>query len=375
MMERIQMVDLHRQYLNIKNEIDTAIQDVINSSEFIKGKKVNEFENNLAAFLGISNVIACANGTDALQLALMSLGLQPGDEVITTPFTFVSTVEVIVLMGLKPVFVDVEEDTFNIDPSKIDSAVTSKTRAIIPVHLFGLSCNMNKIIETAGKYNISVIEDAAQSLGSNYTYPDGKILKTGTIGTIGCTSFFPSKTLGCFGDGGAIFTNNNEIAGKIRVLANHGMKLRYHYDEIGINSRLDTIQAAVLDIKLKYLESYIAARRDAANSYSTKLKDVKELKLPLSSKEHVFHQFTMLVKNSSRDDLKKYLESRDIPCMIYYPIPLHLQKAYQQFGYKQGDFPVSEQLSKCVLSLPMHTELEVDQLEYICSSISEFFRK
>jgi UDP-2-acetamido-2-deoxy-ribo-hexuluronate aminotransferase len=374
-MDKIQMVDLHRQYLKIKAEVDTAIHDVINSSEFIKGKKVHAFENNLAAYLGISHVISCANGTDALQLALMSLGLQPGDEVITAPFTFVSTAEVIALLGLKPVFVDVEEDTFNIDPSKIVSAITSKTRAIIPVHLFGLPCHMNKIIETAVKYNLFVIEDAAQSLGSNYTMPGGKTMKTGTIGIIGCTSFFPSKTLGCFGDGGAIFTNNRGIAEKTRVLANHGMKTRYYYEEIGMNSRLDTIQAAILDIKLKYLESYIQARRDVASFYANKLKDIAAIQLPFFTKEHVFHQYTLLVRNGSRDDLKKYLESRDIPCMIYYPIPLHLQKAYQRFGYNQGDFPVSENSSRCVLSLPMHTELNVDQLEYICNSISEYFKK
>jgi UDP-2-acetamido-2-deoxy-ribo-hexuluronate aminotransferase len=373
-MEKIQMVDLHRQYLKIKAEIDAAVQDVIDSSEFIKGKKVKEFETNLATYLNVSDVIACANGTDALQLALMALGLQPGDEIITTPFTFVSTVEVIVLLGLKPVFVDIEEDTFNINPTKIESAITKKTKAIIPVHLFGMPCNINKIIETARKNKLLIIEDAAQSLGSDYIMPDGKSKKTGTIGNIGCTSFFPSKTLGCFGDGGAIFTDNKEIAEKTRVLANHGMKTRYYYDEIGINSRLDTIQAAILNIKLKYLDSYIKARRNVAAHYEKKLKEISAIKLPLITKEHVFHQFSLLVNNGSRDDLKKYLESKDIPCMIYYPIPLHLQKAYLRFGYCRGDFPVSEQLSNRVLSLPMHTELDVDQLEYICDSISEYYK-
>jgi UDP-2-acetamido-2-deoxy-ribo-hexuluronate aminotransferase len=305
----------------------------------------------------------------------MSKGLHAGNEIITTPYTFISTVEVIVLLGLKPVFVDVEEDSYNIDVSKIASVITSKTKAIIPVHLFGRPCDMNKMADIAQLYHLLVIEDAAQSLGSDCIAGQGKRKKTGTIGDIGCTSFFPSKTLGCFGDGGAVITDHDETADKIRILANHGMKTRYCYDDIGINSRLDTLQAAILDIKLRYLDKYIKARRDAAFFYENKLKEIASIKLPEITDEHVFHQYTLTVKNGSRDDLKKYLESRDIPCMIYYPIPLHLQKAYQMLGYHQGDFPVSEQLSKSVLSLPMHTELEVDQLEYICSSISEYFNK
>jgi UDP-2-acetamido-2-deoxy-ribo-hexuluronate aminotransferase len=374
-MEKIQMVDLHRQYLKIKAEIDTAILDVINSSEFVKGRKIKEFENNLAKYLNVQHVISCANGTDALQLALMSLGLKPGDEIITVPYTFVSTVEVIALLGLKPVFVDVENETFNIDPSKIESVVTARTKAILPVHLFGLPCDLNKIIESVNRHNLFVIEDAAQSMGASYSINNVGMKTTGTIGDIGCTSFFPTKNLGCFGDGGAIFTQSSQLAEKLRALANHGMNKRYYYDEIGVNSRLDTLQATVLDVKLKYLDNYINARRKAANYYHNRLKNIVQIKLPVITDEHVFHQYTIVVKEGSRDDLKQFLEGKGIPCMIYFPLPLHLQKAYLYLGYKVNDFPVSEYLSAHVLSLPMHTELDDDQLEYICNSISDFFRK
>jgi len=367
------MVDLYRQYLKIKPEIDTSIQKVIESSEFIKGTKVREFENNLSNYLNVKHIITCGNGTDALQIALMASGLKPGDEVITTPFTFVSTVEVIALLELVPVFSDIEESSFNIDPAKIEKAITSKTRAIIPVHLFGRPADMERILDISKKYNLSVIEDAAQSIGANYLFSDGTKVKTGTIGNIGCTSFFPSKNLGCFGDGGAMFTNNDDLNEKLRILANHGMKTRYHYDEIGVNSRLDTIQAAILDVKLKYLDNYNNLRSIAAKFYNDRLKGISNIITPSAKEESVFHQYTISLKDDSRDNLKNYLESKEIPSSVYYPLPLHLQKAYQYLGYKKGDFPVAEYLSSHVLSLPMHTELDVDQLNYICDCISEFY--
>lgn len=372
-MKKIQMVDLYRQYLKIKPEVDASVQKVIDSSEFIKGTKVREFENNLSNYLNVKNVINCGNGTDALQIALMASGLKPGDEVITTPFTFVSTVEVIALLGLVPVFSDVEESSFNIDPAKIEKAISPKTKAIIPVHLFGRPADMQRILAISKKYNLFIIEDAAQSTGANYLFSDGTKVKTGTIGNIGCTSFFPSKNLGCFGDGGAIFTNDNEIGEKLRIIANHGMKNRYHYDEIGVNSRLDTVQAAILNVKLKYLDNYNKLRRNAAKFYNNKLKEISQIVTPSLDEESVFHQYTILIKDNSRDNLKNYLESKKIPSAVYYPLPLHLQKAYQILGYKKGDFPVAEYLSSHVLSLPMHTELDVDQLNYICDCISEFY--
>ena len=371
--EKIQMVDLRNQYLKIKPEIDSAIQQVIDSGEFVKGSVVKEFERNLATYLNVKHVIACANGTDALQLALMALNLKPGDEIITTPFTFIATAETIALLGFKVVFVDVDPDTFNIDCTQIRSRISPRTKVIMPVHLFGQSANMDEIMGIAKENNLHVVEDAAQSIGSFFEHSNGKRSKTGTIGNIGCTSFFPSKNLGCFGDGGALFTNNDVLADKIRTIANHGMKVRYYHDMIGINSRLDTIQAAILNVKLKSLDTYIASRKAAAKYYSEKLSVCKGVKVPKLVYDHVFHQYTLLIENGKRNDLKKYLESKSIPSMIYYPVPIHLQKAFSNLEYKVGDFPVSEYLSNYVLSLPMHTELDNETLDYICNSIIEFF--
>lgn len=372
---RIQMVDLFSQYNKIKEEINNSIHEIINKSDFIKGTKIKVFEENLAKYLGVKHVITCGNGTDALQIALMSLNLNPGDEIITTPFTFIATAEVIALLGLKTVLVDVDPDTFLIDPSKIEGAITNKTKAIIPVHLFGQLSNMDAIIELANKHNLSIIEDAAQSLGGVYTFKDSNRIFSGCIGDIGCTSFFPSKNLGCFGDGGALFTNNDKLAEDIRIIANHGMKVRYYHDVIGINSRLDTIQAAVLDVKLNFLNNYIDCRKKAANYYTEKLKGINIIKTPKIERDHVFHQYTILIEDDSRDSLKKYLESNSIPSMIYYPVPIHLQKAFSNLGYTRGDFPVTEKLCDHVLSLPMHTELNNEQLDYITLTVKKFYGK
>jgi UDP-2-acetamido-2-deoxy-ribo-hexuluronate aminotransferase len=375
-MKKISMVDLKTQYENIKNEIDSAIFEVINSTAFINGPKVKEFASNLEKYLQVKHVIPVASGTDALQIALMSLDLKPGDEVITTPFTFVATVEVIALLGLKPVFVDVFDDTFTIDTTKIEEKITSKTKAIIPVHLFGQAADMEKIMEIANKHNLYVIEDIAQALGSEFIYSDGSTKKLGTIGHIGATSFFPSKNLGCFGDGGAIFTNDDTLANTLRSIANHGMKVRYYHDTIGVNSRLDSIQAAILDVKLKYLDQYNSNRRSAAEYYNNAFKNCEKIITPKTYEKstHIYHQYTLKIINSDRDKLKNYLQEKGIPCAVYYPVPLHLQKAYAHYGYKEGDFPVSEKLSRIVLSLPMHTELDNEQLEYITSSVLEFLK-
>ncbi len=373
-MEKIQMVDLYNHYLKINPEIDLATNNVINSSEFVKGYGVRNFESNLANFLNVKHVIACANGTDALQIALMALELEPGDEVITSPFTFIATAETIALLNLKVVFADVDPETFNIDCKKLENAISHKTKAIIPVHLFGQSADMTEIGKIAEKNKLFIIEDAAQSLGSDYKYACGTSKKTGTIGTIGCTSFFPSKNLGCFGDGGAMFTNDDSIADKLRTIANHGMKVRYYHDLIGVNSRLDTIQAAILNVKLKNLNSFIAARKAAASYYNEKLNGLKSIKIPKTQFDHVFHQYTLVVHDDRRNELKSFLDRNSIPSMIYYPVPIHLQKAFSNLGYKPGDFPVSEHLSDHVLSLPMHTELSIAQQDHICNSISEFFK-
>ncbi len=367
------MADLYGQYLKIKDEVDSSIQEVIQSTVFIKGGKVVDFEKNLSNYMQTS-VIACGNGTDALQIAFMALSLQPGDEVITTPFTFVATAEVLALLGLKPVFVDICADTFNIDVTKIEEAITPLTRAILPVHLFGQSADMEALIAIAKRNNLYIVEDAAQSIGTDFLFSSGKKLKSGTIGTIGCTSFFPSKTLGAFGDGGAVFTNDDVLAAKIRSIANHGMKVRYSYERIGVNSRLDSIQAAILDVKLKYLDQYIAARQDAAQQYAEYLKDINEITLPkmVSFSTHTFHQYT--IRTQKRDELQQYLKKYEIPSMIYYPEALHLQKAYQYLGYKPGDFPVAEQVVRQVLSLPMHTELKGDQIRYITETIINFLK-
>jgi UDP-2-acetamido-2-deoxy-ribo-hexuluronate aminotransferase len=373
-MEKIQMVDLLRQYLKIKPEIDSAIQEVIDSTAFIRGPKVVSFEKELASYLGVKHVIACANGTDALQIALMVFDLKPGNEVITPSFTFIATVEVIALLGLKPVFAEVDKDSFNIDPKDIEKKISPMTKAILPVHLFGQSADMDAIMSIAKKHNLFVIEDACQTTGADFTSSTGKTQKAGTIGNVGCASFFPSKNLGCFGDGGALFTNDDTLAEKIRVVTNHGMKVRYYHDEIGVNSRLDSIQAAILSIKLKKLNAYNEARQQAAAFYDKELSSVKGIKVPVrfSKSKHIFHQYTLKLENVDREALRMHLERKGIPAMIYYPVPIHLQKAYKIYGYKEGDLPVTEKLCEQVLSLPMHTELDNDQLQFICNEIKAF---
>jgi dTDP-4-amino-4,6-dideoxygalactose transaminase len=366
------MVDLKSQYQKIKPEIDKGIQDVLDSCAFINGPAVKRFQENLEKYLDVKHVIPCANGTDALQIALMALNLKPGDEVITSTFTFVATAEVIALLGLTPVLVDVDPHTFNMDLDALEKAITPKTKAIIPVHLFGQSCDMEVIMNLATQHNLFVVEDACQSIGADFIHSDGRKQKTGTIGNVGCTSFFPSKNLGCYGDGGAMFTNDDALADKLRVVANHGMKVRYYHDEIGVNSRLDSIQAVVLDAKLKHLDAYNSNRAKAAAHYSSAFAKCDKLIVPTLAKysTHVFHQYTLQLHESvNRDELIKHLADKGIPAMIYYPVPLHQQKAYRDERYKDGDFPVSEKLAKTVLSLPMHSELTVEQLGYICDSV------
>ena len=366
------MVDLKSQYEKISTEIDAGIKEVIESTSFINGKAVKDFALGLQSYLGVKHVLPCANGTDALQIALMALDLEPGDEVITSPFTFIATAEVINLLKLKPVFVDVYEDTFNLNTDLLEAAITKHTKCIIPVHLFGQTANMEAIMEIANKHNIAVVEDNAQAIGSDYTFANGEKKKSGTIGHIGCTSFFPSKNLGCYGDGGAIFTNDDALAEKIAIITNHGSKVKYYHDVVGVNSRLDSIQAAVLNVKLKHLDEYIKARQRAAGYYNNAFKDIEGVVTPETAPftNHVFHQYTLKVKEG-RDDLQKALQEKNVPAMIYYPVPLHLQKAYADCGYKEGDFPVSEKLAKEVISLPMHTELDEEQLNFITSSFKE----
>lgn len=370
----IQMVDLYSQYKKIKDEIDQAMQEVISSSVFVKGGKVHEFEDNLKEYLEVGHVISCGNGTDALQIALMALDLDEGDEVITTPFTFVSTLEVLAFMKLKPVLVDVDPNSFNIRPDLVNNHIDHLTRAIVPVHLFGQCADMESLLHIASENNLFIIEDACQSLGTEYIFRNGLTAKAGTIGDIACNSFFPTKNLGAFGDGGALYTNSDELARNMRSIANHGMSKRYYYQQIGMNSRLDAIQAAILDVKLKYLDQFVAARQGAADFYDKKLSGIAGLIIParVSYSSHTFHQYTIRVPEK-RDELQKFLADKEIPSMIYYPQPLHLQEAYQYLGYRKGDFPISEKLSQQVLSLPMHTELTEEQLDYITSSIREFF--
>lgn len=367
------MVDLARQYEGIKNEIDNAISRVITSTNFINGKEVKVFAEHLSEYLAVGHVIPCGSGTDALQIALMALGLQPGDEVITVPFTFVAPVEVIELLHLKCKFVDVDPATFNMDISQLESVVTERTKAIIPVHLFGQCCQMEEILAFAEKHHLYVIEDCCQAIGTDYYFANGTTQKAGTIGHIGCTSFFPSKNLGCYGDGGALFTQDDTLAEKIRTIANHGAPKRYHYSRIGVNSRLDTIQAAILDVKLQHLDSYIHARQEAAERYNRELESVPYLERPATTtySTHTYHQYTLKVTNGTRDEITRKLELADIPYGIYYPSPLHLQPAYSHLGYKKGDFPISEMLCESVLSLPMHTELTEEQITYICATLRE----
>ena len=368
----ISMVDLKGQYQKIKNEIDSEISKVIDSTAFINGPIVKEFQQNLAEYMGCRHVITCGNGTDALQISMMALGLQPGDEVITTPFTFIATVEVVALLGLTPVFVDVCPDTYNIDVTKIEAAITPRTKAIVPVHLFGQCADMERIMEIADKHGLYVIEDACQAIGAEVTFRDGSRRKAGTIGTIGCTSFFPSKNLGCYGDGGAIFTNDDDIATRLRGIANHGSFVKYHHDLVGVNSRLDSIQAAILNVKLRYLDSYNTARQKAAATYCQLLSDCAGITLPSVAPftTHVFHQFTLCLDESiDRTQVQEKLKAAGIPSMVYYPVPIHEQKAFAKFGCKAGDFPVAEKLCRTVLSLPMHTEMTDEMQKYITDNL------
>lgn len=374
-MKKIQMVDLKGQYQDIKDEVDTSVMEVIESTAYINGPKVHEFQKNLETYLGVKHVIPCANGTDALQIAMMGLGLKPGDEVITADFTFAATVEVIALLGLTPVLVDVEPDTFNIDIAAIKKAITPNTKAIVPVHLFGQSANMEAIMEIANKHNLYVIEDNAQGIGATYTYSDGTKAKTGTIGHVASTSFFPSKNLGCYGDGGAIFTNDDELAHIIRGIVNHGMYRRYYHDVVGVNSRLDSIQAAVLNAKLPRLDAYNERRKEAARKYDEAFKGQENIITPFrdgGDDNHVFHQYTLKVQHVDRDALVQHLNDNGIPCGVYYPVPLHSQKAYQDSRYKEEDFVVTNQLIKEVISLPMHTELDDEQITFITNTIISF---
>ncbi len=370
----IRMVDLQGQYQRIKAEIDQAIQSVIDSTAFIKGKEVAQFESDLSSYFNEAHVISCGNGTDALQIAMMSLGLKPGDELILPVFTYVATAEAIALLGLQPVFIDVDEATFNINVEQVAAKLTKNTKAVVPVHLFGQSADMESLLEIASKHGLRIIEDAAQSIGAEYTFRNGSKVKSGTIGDIGVTSFFPSKNLGCFGDGGALISRNKELAETIRMIANHGQRKKYHHEMIGVNSRLDTLQAAVLSVKLRYLNEYQRKRNDAAAYYDKALKDVDGIAIPVRAKnsDHVFHQYT--IRASRRDELQAYLKAKGIPSIIYYPVPLHLQKAYRQASAPEGSFPVAERLSKAVLSLPMHTEMTEEQLDYICSTVISFYR-
>jgi dTDP-4-amino-4,6-dideoxygalactose transaminase len=375
-MKNIQMVDLKSQYQKIKTEVNSGIQEVIDTTTFIKGGKVTDFQHNLETYLKVKHVIPVGNGTDALQIALMALGLKPGDEVILPTFTFIATAEVVALLGLTPVLVDVDFDTFNISIESLKKAITPRTKAIVPVHLFGQNADMESILSIAKENNLFVVEDACQSIGSTYTFSDGRQFQSGCMGDIGCTSFFPSKNLGCFGDGGAIFTNNDELAAKMRAISNHGMVVRYYHDIVGVNSRLDSIQAAVLDVKLKHLDEYCDARRAAADYYDKAFNQTEKLITPTRSdfSNHVFHQYTLKLSGLNRAELQKSLAEKGIPAMVYYPVSLHMQKAYQDASYKTGDFPVAEKLSECVLSLPMHTEMTEEQLEYITNSILEFIK-
>ncbi len=368
-MRELRMVDLATQYEAIKTEVDQAISDVISNTSFINGPAVKNFQKDLESYLEVEHVIPCANGTDALQIAMMALDLQPGDEVITASFTYVATAEVIALLKLKPVLVDVDPDTFMINVEQVKAAIGPKTKAIVPVHLFGQTAPMHSIMQIAKEHNLFVIEDTAQAIGSEYTFPDGTKMKSGTIGHIGATSFFPSKNLGCFGDGGALFTRDENLAKKIRMIANHGQSIQYYHDEIGVNSRLDSVQAAVLGIKLKNLNKYSSARQSAAEFYDRAFANIPEIQTParVSNSTHVFHQYTLRLKGLNRDLLVTALKEKGLPVMVYYPVPLHQQKAYQQ----EGNYPVTEMLCKQVFSLPMHTELDQEQLNFITQTVVE----
>jgi len=378
-MRPIQMVDLKQQYLAIKQEVDAAILDVLDSSAFINGKPVQNLAADLSAYIGVKHTIPCANGTDALQIVMMALDLQPGDEVITPSFTYIATTEVVALLRLKPVFVEVDAKTFCIDPDALRKAITPKTKAIVPVHLYGHVANMKEIMDIAAEHQLFVIEDTAQAIGADYIYPDGTKKKAGSIGTVGCTSFFPSKNLGCYGDGGAMFTNNDELAEKLKMIANHGQKVRYYHEMVGCNSRLDTIQAAVLNIKLKKLDEYIAARRKAADYYDAAFAGHKNITTPYRApySNHVFHQYTLTLDGfedvaAVRNGLNTFLAEQKIPSMIYYPVPAHRQKMFEAFGGGDYDLKITDWLTDRVISLPMHTELEEEQLSFITKNVLDF---
>ena len=370
------MVDTKNQYLKIKTEVDAAIQEVLDSAAYINGKAVQDFTNSLNAYMGSGYTIPCANGTDALQIAMMALGLQPGDEVITPSFTYIATTEVVALLRLTPVFVEVDASTFCIDPASLRKAITPRTKAIVPVHLYGHSANMEEIMKIAEEHGLYVIEDNAQAIGSNYIFSDGKKQKTGTIGHIGCTSFYPSKNLGAYGDGGAIFTNDEALAVKMKMFANHGQSRRYYHDIVGCNSRLDSIQAAILDIKLKKLDDYIVARQEAAAFYNKAFEAHPNIKTPFVAAytDHVYHQYTLILENTDRDGLNAHLAGKKIPSMIYYPVPGHRQKVFSSFGLDNYNLPVTDWLTERVISLPMHTELDQEQLEFITSAILEYIK-
>ena len=371
------MVDLKKQYFKIKPEIDKAIIDVLESSAFINGKQVVEFAEALQDYLNVKHVIPCANGTDALQIAMMALGLEPGDEVITPSFTYIATTEVVALLKLKPVFVEVDPKTFCISPDAIRKAITPKTKAIVPVHLYGHAAPMEEILQIAKENNLYVIEDNAQGIGGDYTFSDGTTKKTGTLGTIGCTSFFPSKNLGCYGDGGAIFTNDDALAAKLKMVANHGQSKRYYHDVVGCNSRLDTIQAAILKIKLRELDNYITARRNAADYYDKAFANHSKITTPFRASycKHVFHQYTLVLNGVNRDGMVEYLASKNIPSMIYYPVPGHKQKMFASFGLEEANLETTDWLTERVVSLPIHTELTEEQLQFITSSVLEYINK
>ncbi|NOT37413.1 MAG: DegT/DnrJ/EryC1/StrS family aminotransferase [Saprospiraceae bacterium] len=375
-MNKLQMVDLVSQYQKIKTEVDQAILEVISQATFIGGERVKSFKNNLEKYLNVKQVIPCANGTDALQIAFMALGLKPGDEVIVPAFTYVATAEVIALLHLKPILVDVNMDDFNIDVNEIIEAIGPKTKAIVPVHLFGQCANMEEIMKVANQHNLYLVEDNAQAIGSDYYFKNGKTQKAGTISDIGCTSFFPSKNLGCYGDGGAMFTNDEELGKKITMIANHGQSVQYYHDVVGVNSRLDTIQASVLDIKLKHLDEYAVSRRSAADYYDNAFKDHQHIITPFRNKHssHVFHQYTLRITNGQRDALKEFLSLNQIPCAIYYPLPLYKQKAFAPFCEEVNYLPVTDQLCKEVISLPIHTELSPESQNIIIDKVLSFFK-
>jgi len=375
-MAKIPMVDLLSQYHKIKTEIDNAIEEVLESSAYINGEAVQRFSEHLKDYMDVKHVITCGNGTDALQISMMALGLKPGDEVITPSFTFIATAEVIALLGLKPVFVDVNIDTFNVDTIEIEKKITAKTKAIIPVHLFGQVANMNEIMSIAKRNNLFVIEDTCQAIGADYIMEEEGKKKAGTIGDMGCVSFFPSKNLGAFGDGGAIFTDNDELAKKARSIVNHGMTKRYYHDDIGVNSRLDTIQAAILDVKLKHLDTYALARQKAAEYYNNAFAGIPQLITPSVNEysTHVYHQYTLVTRNIDRDALVEFIKSKDISAAVYYPVPIHLQEAYKHYGHKMGALPITEDLSKRVISLPIHTEMNKEIQDEIIGAVKEFIR-